>query len=474
MIVSIARKEFLDAWRDGRFRWAAIIVIVLLGVAVLLAWQQVERGTTERAAAATMERDNWLNQGKKNAHGAGHYGVYVFKPIPPLSVFDRGLEPFVGNTVFLEAHRQNQAAFLPAQDATAMRRFGELTAAAALQLLAPLLIILLTFGALAGERESGTLRQVLSLGIRPRALVLGKAIGLGVALLSLLLPVAVLGAVTLTKISDTEAAVETVWPRFIGLGAAYAAYLASILAVCLTVSALASTARSALAILLVCWAGNAVLAPRLASDFSQRLHPTPKLADFETHMHKALQDGLDGHNPRNKRLQEFKAETLRKHGVTRERDLSFNINGLVMLEAERLGNEVFDQHFGELWDLLEAQDRTVTWAGLAAPLLGLRSASMALAGTDFTHHRHFSVAAEHHRREFVRVLNEDTMNSPNAGHHGPGKGRELWEQLPPFRYEAPPAADALAAATPGLIVLCLWLVGSWTALLIVAPRLKPN
>ena len=173
MILSIARKEFRDAWRDGRFRWAAGIILVLLGVAILMARQQVELSRVERAAATGMERDNWLNQGQKNSHSAGHYGIYVFKPVAPLAVFDRGLQPFVGNTVFLEAHRQNQAAFLPAQDATAMRRFGDLTAAACLQLLAPLLIILLTFGTLAGERERGTLRQVLSLGVQPRSLGIG-------------------------------------------------------------------------------------------------------------------------------------------------------------------------------------------------------------------------------------------------------------------------------------------------------------
>ena len=121
-----------------------------------------------------------------NAHAAAHYGVYVFKPVAPLSVFDRGLQPFVGSTVYLEAHRQNQAAFLPAQDSTSMRRFGDLTAAACLQLLLPLLIILFAFGALAGERESGTLRQVLSLGVRPASLVFGKAMGLGGALAVLL------------------------------------------------------------------------------------------------------------------------------------------------------------------------------------------------------------------------------------------------------------------------------------------------
>ena len=472
MIAAIARKEFLDAWRDGRFRIAAAVMLALLGVALLLAWQQVERTRAERTAAANMERENWLNQGEKNSHSAGHFGVYVFKPLPPLAVFDRGLEPFVGTTVFLEAHRQNQAAFLPAQDATAMRRFGELTAATGLQLLAPLLIILLTFGALAGERERGTLRQVLSLGVRPRDLVFGKALGLGAALAVLLVPVALFGALALAKLPGGDAGGS--WVRLAWLGGAYALYLAAILAVCLAVSAVASTARAALATLLVCWAVNAVLAPRLASDFAQRILPLPKLVDFETAMNKAVQEGLDGHNPRNDRLQAFAQETLKKHGKTRIEELPFNFNGLVMLESERMAGEVFDHHFGKLWDRLEAQDRTVTWTGLVAPLLGLRSASMALAGTDFTQHRHFSVAAEQHRRDFVRVLNEDMMNNTAGGHHGGVAGRALWEKLPAFRYDPPPPAHALRAATPGLIVLALWAAAAWIALLLVAPRLKPN
>ena len=472
MIAAIARKEFLDAWRDGRFRIAAVVVLALLGVALLMAWQQVERTRSERAAAAVMERENWLNQGVKNSHSAGHFGVYVFKPLAPLAVFDRGIEPFVGTTVFLEAHRQNQAAFLPAQDATAMRRFGELTAAAGLQLLAPLVILLLTFGALAGERERGTLRQVLSLGVRPRDLVLGKALGLGAALGTLLLPVALLGAVALATLPDAEGGGS--WVRFAWMGGAYVLYLAAILAVCLAVSAMASTARAALAVLLVSWAANAVLAPRLAADLVQHILPTPKLVEFEAAMNQAVQEGLDGHNPRNQRLQTFAQETLKKHGKTRIEELPFNFNGLVMLESERMAGEVFDHHYGKLWDRLEAQDLTVTWAGLVAPLLGLRSASMALAGTDFTHHRHFSVAAEEHRRDFVRVLNEDMMNNTSGGHHGGVADPSLWEKLPAFRYEPPPSAHALRAATPGLVVLLLWAVVAWIALLVVAPRLKPN
>ena len=479
MILSIAFKEFRDAWRDGRFRLGAVIVFALLGVAMLLAWQQVERATEERQAAAALERENWLNQTDKNAHSATHYGVYVFKPVPVLSVFDRGLEPYVGNTFFLEGHRQNQAAFLPAQDATAMRRFGELTAATALQLLAPLLIILLTFGALAGEREKGTLRQVLSLGVRPWKLVLGKGIGLGLVLLSLFVPVAVLGTFVMSKLTEAPEGTDAAsmdWGRMAWITGAYSAYLAAILATSLGVSALARTSRSALIILLVFWTVNAVLAPRIATDFAQRLHPTPKLADFETEVQESLKnEGMNAHSPGgSKRQQEFIKKTLEEHGVSHPSRLPFNIQGLFMLESERLGDLVFDRHFGELWDILERQDRVVTWSGLVAPLLGVRSASMALSGTDFTHHRHFSVAAEQHRRTFTQILNKDEMTNMSGGHHGPAKGRELWEQLPEFDYKPPDTALAIRAAQPGLVVLAVWLVLSWGALFAAAQRLKPN
>jgi len=459
MTFSIARKEFQDTWRDGRFRWAAVIVLALLGVSFLLARQQVDHQRKEREEATKMERDNWLNQGQKNAHAAAHYGVYVFKPVAPLSVFDRGLQPFVGSTVYLEAHRQNQAAFLPAQDSTSMRRFGDLTAAACLQLLLPLLIILFAFGALAGERESGTLRQVLSLGVRPASLVFGKAMGLGGALAVLLVPIAAGGIYVFSGISGMGTATDESWLRLALMACAYLLYLGAILAISLTVSALAPTSRSALSILLVFWAVNAVLAPRLASDLAQRSHPMPKLAELDAKLLEARKQALNSHNPNSPAMKEF----IEKHRDASGK-LPPNFEVLLMEESERQTNQVYEKHFGEIWDLLEAQDEVVTWTGLAAPLLGLRSASVALAGTDFTHHRHFSIAAEDHRREFIRMLNNS---------HG-ASGRELWEKLPPFRYQPPSLSQAVSVAMPGLTILCLWLAGGCAALYFASRRLKPS
>ncbi|HEX6882812.1 MAG TPA: DUF3526 domain-containing protein [Planctomycetota bacterium] len=467
MILAIARKELVDAWRDGRMRWAAGVSVLLFLVALLLGAAHERRARAERETAARLERETWLEQGEKNAHSAGHQGIHVFKPVAPLAAFERGIEPYVGTTVFLEAHRQNHAAFLPAQDASAMRRFGELTAANGLQLLAPLLVVLLAFGSLAGERERGTLRQTLSLGVRARTLVLGKALGLGAALALVLAPVALVGAWVLLRGPGAEE--PGTRARLVTLGGAYAVYLAGALGLCLLVSGLAGSARAALATLLACWAANAVVAPRLAADLVRHLQPLPELSEFQAALQRDLAQGIDGHDLRSARVAALAERTMREHGVKRLEDLPFNFQGLAMIESERLADEIHDRHFGALWDRLEAQDRSVTLAGLATPLLALRSASMALAGTDFTHHRAFAQAAEEHRRKLVLVLNEELMRAKDP--HAPA-GRELWERLPEFTHALRSFPAALRSAAAGLAILVLWSAAVWGALLLLAPRLE--
>lgn len=470
MILQVAKKELVDVWRDGRFRLAALLVLVLIGVSGLLAHAQTERARAEREAATRLERENWLEQGEKNSHSAGHYGVNVFKPTAPLAAFDRGLEPFVGTTVFLEAHRQNQTAFLPAQDATAMRRFGELSSALALQVLVPLIIVLLGFGTVAAERESGTLRQLLSLGVDPRSLVLGKVLGLFACMLLLLSPAALLLAWIVAS-SSGEAA-DDVRQRAAWLAVLYVGYIGLFVVLSVAVSAVSRSARAALSVLLCLWACNCILAPRLAHDLVHSLIPTPKLAEFEAAVQQNLRQGLDGHNARDVHMQEFTRKTLAEHKRSRIEELPFNFQGLAMLESERFSSQVYEHHFTKLWDRLQEQDRAVTIAGILAPMLAVRSASMAFAGTDFAHHRHFAAAAEKHRFDFVRVLNEDLMHNAKPGDSRYVAGRELWETLEEFRLEPFPLGQVWTVAGTGVLVLVGWILAALGFLIYSASRLR--
>jgi ABC-2 type transport system permease protein len=184
MTARIARHELVRLMRDGRLRICAVLLALLFLLALVTGFMRQRELTAAQSAAGTAERARWLGQPEKNPHSAAHYGVYVFKPRLAPGFLDPGIEPFSGIAVWLEAHKQNDLLFRPAEDATLAQRFGDLTVAVVLQLFAPLLVILLCFGAFAQEREQGTLRQLLSLGVPPRALVAGKLAGhLGALLL---------------------------------------------------------------------------------------------------------------------------------------------------------------------------------------------------------------------------------------------------------------------------------------------------
>jgi ABC-2 type transport system permease protein len=69
-----------------------------------------------------------------------HFGTFAFRLKHPLSIFDFGLESYMGNAVFLEAHKQNTVNFSEAGFSTGLLRFGELSMAIILQLILPLVI----------------------------------------------------------------------------------------------------------------------------------------------------------------------------------------------------------------------------------------------------------------------------------------------------------------------------------------------
>ena len=451
MILRIARKELLDLSRDGRFRILSALVLMVSVVSLAAGWKTYSDLNAQHLAAQAATRDQWLNQPRKNPHSAAHYGVYAFKPKSQLAMVDTGIDPYVGVAVWLEAHKQNEMKYRPAQDRTAVQRFGEMSGAEVLQVLLPLFIVLLAFPAFAGEREQGTLRQLLSVGARPRDLALGKALGVASALGLILLPATILAALALT-LSTSHGLLADDPLRVVALAAVYLVYFALVIALSLWVSAWARSSRLALVVLLTFWFANSLVASRVASDIAAWLHPTPSAVEFQ----KALDADLNDQAEMERRLERRRAELLAEYHVASVDALPVAFSGISLQEGEEHGNEVFDAHFGRLFDVYDRQNHVYQRGGAIAPLLAVRSLSMGLSGTDFTQHRHFLTAAETYRRDIQRVMNGDI-----AKHQKPGQvylaGRELWDQVAPFEYSPPGSTWVLRQYATSLALLAVWL-----------------
>jgi ABC-2 type transport system permease protein len=456
MIGIVARKEFRDLVRDGRFRVAGGGILLLLVAALLAGFQQYRSLRRQHDAAERLTRVQWLTQGEKNPHSAAHYGVYAFKPQLPLSYVDRGVNTYTGTTAWLEAHRQNDFTFRAAQDAPALQRFGDLTGALILQVLVPLLIVFLTFGQFAGERENGTLRQLLSTSADPRRLAAGKALGTLAALLLLLTPAALLGAGASVLGAATQPV--PVLGRFTLLALLYLGYFLVFALIALGISARARSSRTALVGLLGFWVINSMVAPRLAADVSKRLYATPSALEFQKRVDRDMQQGLNGHDPADRRAAALEQRVLAQYGVTSIKDLPVNFDGIRLQEGEEYGNRVFDKHFAALWRAYNRQTQLHELGGVIAPLLAVRSLSMGLAGTDFAHHRHFASAAEQYRRTLVKQMNDDmTLHADTAGFDYMA-GQETWAKASAFSYRAPGLDWIVQQHVPGALVLIGWLV----------------
>lgn len=465
MIARIARKELTEMFRDGRFRVLAAVVLAVSMVSLVAGWRHYADVNRQHATAQAATRDQWLQQPKKNPHSAAHYGVYAFKPKSQLAIVDTGIDPYMGVSVWLEAHKQNEFKYRPAQDRTAVQRFGEMTAAETLQVLVPLFIVLMTFSAFAGEREQGTLRQLLSVGVDRWHLAAGKAIGVAAALALILLPATAAGVLALLLTSDAQLAASP--SRALWLGATYLAYFAVVIAISLAVSARVRSSRLALVILLTFWFANGLVASRAVSDLAAWLHPTPSAVEFQ----KALERDLNDDAEMERRLDRRKAELFRQYSVASVDALPVAFSGVSLQEGEEHGNEVFDVHYGRLFTQYARQNRVYQLGALAAPMLAVRSLSMGLAGTDLEQHRHFVAAAESYRRDIQRVMNDDI-----TAHQKKGEvylaGRELWEKVPEFEYEAPSTAWVLGHQQWSLTILGAWVLAA-VALLAVATRTAP-
>lgn len=464
MISRIARKEFTELVRDGRFRVLGASVLALSLLSLAVGWKSYRELSRQHDVAQAATRQQWLSQDKKNPHSAAHYGMYAFKPKSPLAMVDTGVDPYVGVAVWMEAHKQNDFKFRPAQDRTAVQRFGDMTGAEVLQVLLPLFIVMMTFAGFAGEREQGTLRQLLSIGVSRRDLAIGKAAGVGAALAVVLLPATIFAVVAFT-LSESGGLLAGDPTRVALLGVAYLIYFAVLTALGLFVSARARSSRVALIVLLTFWFFNSLVATRAVADVASSVYPTPSAIQFQ----KALDAELGDADEMKRRLDRRRAELLDQYKAPNVDALPIAFSGVSLQEGENHGNEVFDKHYGELFDQYARQDRVTQVAAIVAPMLAVRTLSMGLSGTDFRQHRDFADAAEQYRRGIQRVMNSDIATNQKKGQVYLAD-QALWSKVPEFDYVAPPASWVMTNQTVSIAVLGGWLVVS-IALMLRSARL---
>lgn len=452
--------------RDGRVLAGALVLLLLAAVALASAAARFGTLASERAVAQSLIATQWNEQGEKNPHSAAHYGVYAFRPVLPLAFFDPGVLPYAGVSIWLEAHKQNFAAGRPADDMTPLARFGELSLAFILQALVPLGLLLMGHAAFAGEREQGTLRQVLASGITPGRLFLGKFVGIGAAALLLLAP---LWLLCLVVLAFAGAAVP--WDAALSLLIVYLAYFAILLLFALVVSARAASSQAALLTLLAFWAVMTFVLPRIAADVGRIVAPTPTVAQFLRAVDADIATGMGG-DPPAERIAKRRDALLRLYKVDGDSELPINFQGVVFAIQDEIGNAAYDKHFDLLHGAIDRQADVFEATSLLSPRMALALISQELAGTSLAHQRHFERGAEEFRRQLMEILNRDITLNSKSGQSDYRAGPELWQRTGEYRYESEPLRRGWARCAAPLTVLALWTIALVIAATVTVRHLR--
>ncbi|ANH67632.1 DUF3526 domain-containing protein [Mitsuaria sp. 7] len=471
MMRTLVMTELRAQMRDGRLWVLGVALVLLFGAMLALAQQRRDNAEQERLEVETASRAQWDHQGGKHPHRGAHFGLYAFKPSSPLAAVEPGIDAQAGQALWLEPHKRNMAMFAPAADAAPAIGFGELTPAFVLSALVPLLIVVLGHGAITRERESGTLRLLQACGLRARAMLFGKWLGLCAAVSLVLVPAQLIALLLGARlVTDADVAVEA-----ITLCIALLVSCAVWAAVTVSVSAFCRSSRAALLTLAGVWVTAVFLVPRLGATAVERLAPLPTSQDFWSAIGRDIEQGLPGDGDSKQRLQAFEARLLAEHGVSLLDDLPLGANAARRLFRDAYAARVHALHFDALWTAQLRQQALLRGLTAISPYAPMRAVGGALAGTDLAHRRHFEDAAEQYRQTFTTRMDQWDRDATRGltSFESRYAGDAQWRAIPPWTYEPPGWRFSVSTALPDLGLLALWFATAVGALWFSARRVAP-
>lgn len=458
----IAIEEWRNINRLPVLKYLVGIIISVLLLSAYIGWESIHYHNEEQEHYQSEVVHQWETQPDRHPHRVSHYGYLVFRDKYPLSAFDFGVNSYVGNSIFLEAHRQNTLNMSDASFSNGMLRFGELSMALIFQLILPLFIIFIGFGSVSELKQNGVLKLMLIQNTSYREVILGKVLGVFVVVLAYFLPILVGGLLFSYFTANTD--MGGVMVRMILLIGAYALYFFIFSFLVVLISAMSKTPKSSLLTLLILWFSLVFIIPKAGQTLGANLYEAPNKNDFDISIHEQIKEEGDSHNPDDAHFKELKEQILKKYKVEAIEDLPINYGGLVFAEGEKITTKIFGKKFEELIEIYQNQNQVSEILGFINPYLAMRNMSMGFSGSSFSDAISFQRQAEKYRYERTQYLNELQQNEikyykETQRERTQKINNELLKKMPYFEYRHFSLAEILREQVLGILAFGFAVLG---------------
>ena len=261
MMMTLIRQELLDNLMTFRFAAAVFITLLLVVANTIVLLKDYEQRLTAYNTAA-QESHQELRKEKTYSGYAGE--LVVHRPPNPLSIFNLGLDKQVGNKIDV------YHAFVPTiwdsekhgADNPFLNLFTSIDIVFVFQGVLSLLALIFAYDALAGERERGTLRLVLTHPIQRGYILFAKYIS---AMLCLLVPllISLLLSIILLTTSTTISLSADDFLRIGGIVLTSLLYVSLFYLIGLCISAITRRTGTALMLCMFVWGVLVLVYPNL-------------------------------------------------------------------------------------------------------------------------------------------------------------------------------------------------------------------
>lgn len=412
MLRAVIKKEFLSHFVSFRFQTSSIVMLVLAVLAAIVGSQDYAQRLdryTERVEAHQEEL--------KRVSVYSFLYPKVFKIPEPLSVLDTGFEVRLGNQVTVDVFSFPRSATGGGfrEHWISVRDFDLTTI---VRVVLGLLALLLTFDAVSGERERGTLRLVFANSITRSRVLIGKFLGAFAALLIPLLASLVASALIMSEYGQVTLDSER-WMRILGLLGGYVLYLTIMLLVGIHLSLLARSSSAALVYSLVTWLVVVFLIPQsavaVASVVARGGEPASIHREALNHAREERNEAfakLAAEFNFSKEKRPFQAPVTQKTAQRGEL-LRFGSPRLYNRKADYFARQTkvgmdFVERMAALGrsedERLQKAERLAWTLALPSPAFLLDRVSESLVGTSFDDHERFLEDARSFRETFIAYL----------------------------------------------------------------------
>ncbi len=103
----LVRKTRRDLFKSKQNLVIAITVVLFCFLSIGIGFTKYGETYSKVKEYRKETRENWEHRPDKHPHRMAHYGYLVFRIGHPLSIFDNGLDDYLGNVIFLEALQRN-------------------------------------------------------------------------------------------------------------------------------------------------------------------------------------------------------------------------------------------------------------------------------------------------------------------------------------------------------------------------------